>query len=376
MWQLVRTQTLSATQHQLAEQAQQITALQQQLRQQEQQLLQYQHTLLKQQQKLTFSAQAGESFAQFGNSMQQLDTSMLQLSGQLELQQQEAGKLHTLTVSNQQRLQQTGDLLQQQQQLNQQACLSLDSLNSEAESIGGIVALIRNIAEQTNLLALNAAIEAARAGEHGRGFAVVADEVRKLSGHTTEATSQITGAISRIQQQISTAVSNMQALQDQSTKLAHSFKLGLQHSAGIEQHILQSARQSQYAAMIFEVELANLHELALKLQVYQHLFASNNAALPDIIDEQQCRLGQWFSKHQLDRDASTAGIVRQIEAPHQAVHRQAQQALLHYQKEEYASSANSLLQMEQANFQVTKLMQQLLLSVSKHQHSDETRLIA
>lgn len=173
---------------------------------------------------------------------------------------------------------------------------SITALARSADQIGEIIGVIDEIADQTNLLALNAAIEAARAGEQGRGFAVVADEVRKLAERTGKATSEITEMIKGIQQQTEDAVGTMESgiqKADVGKELADRAGASLREIVGMSQNVMDMISQIATAA---EEQSAAAEEISKTVEHISTVTnetsegASRSAAAADILNGKSERL--------------------------------------------------------------------------------------
>ena len=142
---------------------------------------------------------------------------------------------------------------------------TVQELGKSSDQIGEIIGVIDDIADQTNLLALNAAIEAARAGEQGRGFAVVADEVRKLAERTTKATKEIAGMIKKIQLDTKGAVESM----DEGTKKVDA-GIALADKAGISLHEIVGISQ-KVTDMVTQIAAASEQQSSASEQISKNV---------------------------------------------------------------------------------------------------------
>jgi methyl-accepting chemotaxis protein len=146
---------------------------------------------------------------QVTTAMEEMSTSVVQVADKARDAATSADESGKVAGNGGEIVQQTIDGMNSISEAVSAGAASVTELGRRGEQIGQIIGVINDIADQTNLLALNAAIEAARAGEHGRGFAVVADEVRKLAERTQQATEEVTSSIKEIQDETGEAVKRM-----------------------------------------------------------------------------------------------------------------------------------------------------------------------
>lgn len=235
---------------------------------------------------------------------------------------------------------------------------SVTHLKTLASNITQFVGIISGISEQTNLLALNAAIEAARAGEQGRGFAVVADEVRSLAQKAGDASSEIAQLVEAIEKNtgiadghINTVVSGCNELVTLTTT-----------TVGDVQSVIKTALSTQETIDTQTVNCllhtAKMDHMVWKADIHRRFVDEKDTETSDISDHKSCRLGKWY-REEGDAIFHNNSNFRQLDEPHMEVHKNGLAALEAKKDGDINRGIELLAKMESASARVIDLLGQL-----------------
>jgi methyl-accepting chemotaxis protein len=248
---------------------------------------------------------------------------------------------------------------------------AITTLNHKANDISSVVNLIKDIADQTNLLALNAAIEAARAGEQGRGFAVVADEVRKLAERTQKATGEIGVAIQTLQQDANELQENSEIMDGLAAKSYQSITVFTDTLHSFNGNSSSIANVVEAIENTTFITLAKIDHMIFKNRAYDSFYTGE--LVGTFNDHHQCRLGQWYEKGNGKDSFSSLSSFKNVVQPHKIVHDKVISSIKCIEEngcliKNTPMIVQNFTEMEEASRQLFSVMDQLLKE-SEHKES-------